>query len=161
MENGMIVKKTEDKYENEVSYLINQETCQSSFSFNKYADSIYNIEILTVDINMNKINNKISKVSIEIGGNEVYNKIQTDNYYLEEFNTTNPIPLKYLIYHDVQLNITTDEPNQLILIKYKQKNIKDIKTPFYISKNILIDRGVGVLTNSSKLENIHHISEYI
>jgi len=160
-ENGLIVKKYEDKYEEDVSYLINQEICQSTFSFNKYADAIYNIEILTVDINMNKISNQISKVSIEIGGNEVYNKINTDNYYLEEFNAINPIPLKYLIYHGVQLNITTDEPNQLILIKYKQKDIKDIKTPFYISKNILIDGGLGVLTNPSKLENIPHISEYI
>jgi hypothetical protein len=55
------------------------------------------------------------------------------------------------IYHGVQLNITTYEPNQLILIKYKQKDIKNIKTPFYISKNILIDCGIGVLTNPSKL----------
>ena len=160
-ENGLIIKKYEEEYEDEVSYLIKQETCQSSFSFKKYTDSIYNIEILTVDINMNKINNQISKVTIEIGGNEVYNKTQSDNYYVEEFNTTNPIPLKYLIYHDVQVNITTDKSNQLILIKYKQKNMKDIKTPFYISKNILIDRGVGTLTNLSKLENIPHISECI
>ena len=66
-----------------------------------------------------------------------------------------------MIYHDVQLNIITGEPNQLILIKYKQKDIKNIEKPFYISKNILIDGGFGVLTNPSKLENIPNISEYI
>ncbi len=41
-----------------------------------------------------------------------------------------------MIYHGVQLNITTDEPNQLIVIKYKQKDIKDIKTTIYQIKNI-------------------------
>jgi len=148
------------KYE-EKTYIINQSTLHTLFTFDRSADSIYDIEILTVDINLNKINNKISKASIIIGANEVYNKSETDNYCLTEFNTTNPIPLKYLEYNNVQLDITTNEPNQLILIKYKQKYLKSIETPFYITPNIQIENGIGIPKNPSELKNIPCISKYI
>ena len=50
---------------------------------------------------------------------------------------------------------------RLINISRNLKAIKNIKIPFYISKNVKIDGGRGVLVNSSKLENTHHISKYI
>jgi len=86
---------------------------------------------------------------------------ETDNYCLTEFNTINPIPLKYLKDCKVQLNITTDETNQLILIKYKQKKLRNIETAFYVSPNILIYRGVAIPTNPLILKTIDYISEYI
>jgi len=72
-----------------------------------------------------------------------------------------------LMYHNVKLNIITDEPKQLILIKYRQKNIKNIKDikkpfePFYMSPNILIKDGMATLTDPSELVNIPYISEFI
>jgi len=169
-ENHRLIITPTDNKEHEcnedcVSYLINPD--QSSYRFNRSAHTIYDIEIQTVDINMNEISNKISKVSVQIGATEVYNKTNADNYYLEVFNETNPIPLRYLMYWNVTLNIITDEPKQLILIKYKQKNINDelfinnYKTPFYMNPNILIEGGMGKLTDPSELVNIPYISKFI
>ena len=116
---------------------------------------------------MNKISNNITKVSVQMGGSEVYNKTNTDNYHLEVFHETNPLPLIYLMYHNVKLNISTDEPKQLILIKYRQKNIKNIKDierpfkPFYMNPNILIHGGMATLTDPSELVNIPYISKFI
>jgi hypothetical protein len=170
-ENQLIVrnddKDNEGKEGNEecVSYLINPD--QSSYLFNRSSHTIYDIEIQTVDINMNKISNKISKVSVHMGHTEVYNKTNTDNYHLEVFDETNPLPSIYLMYHNVKLNISTDEPKQLILIKYRQKNIKNIKDierpfkPFYMNPNILIHGGMATLTDPSELVNIPYISKFI
>jgi hypothetical protein len=147
-----------------VSYLINPD--QSSYTFNRSSDTIYDIEIQTVDINMNKISNNITKVSVQMGHKEVYNKTNTDNYHLEVFHETNPLPLIYLMYHNVKLNIITDEPKQLILIKYRQKNIKNIKDiekpfePFYMSPNILIKDGMAI-QRAEPYRDIPYISAFI
>jgi len=175
VEDGWIGEQNEAEGEKKVSVLINQATrCWASLIFRKDSDLIYNIRVQTVDINMNIIKNQFKKVSLTIGGQNLYNMEKLDDYYFKGFTAEDPIPLGLLCYHEVKLDISTHEPDQLILVTYEQKNFKNnkdiINTTIYI--NYLRDKASPegepyLLVSSGLMGKTHdvggapHISKFL
>ncbi len=162
IEDGIIIKYPIKIQETPVNYIIYSGDRNSiNFSIKRDIDAIYDIELETVDCNLNPIKNQIAGVSLQANNNVIYTKTRSDDFKLEEFDINNPIPLRYIHYMALEFNISTYSNDVIILIKYKRRLLPDIKEPFYISEDLLVKDGLINLSKIEELKDISHISKFL
>ena len=98
-------------------------------------DTIYDIELVTINKDNQIVDNEISQVNLFIANNDVY-KLRNTNDTILKLNIE-PIPMKELIYNNVVIKVNTFEKavDKFIMVKYKYKE-SDVVVNSFLGHNI-------------------------
>jgi hypothetical protein len=116
--------------------LSNKIIIKNLYTFPKYYKYIYDMNLSTINNDLNTIDNNISHCEFSLGGDTKVFKLIDNKISIGTFNKNSPIPLIYIYYNNITILAQTFELliNTYSLLEFKHKDFQIQETPMTITQ---------------------------